>query len=110
MGSDCCLTQGTADLCASTCPGTSVDIACNGANNCPQNLDAGPLVCCADGTLDTTTCSYPMFTTLQRTRCLPSCTAIETTICGSNTECAPPLKCVGTTIKTAQGYTVAICQ
>lgn len=106
-GAYCCLTQGAANTCASSCPGTSAQVECNGAGDCPQ--DAGALVCCADGTIDDTSCSYPIFKTLLHATCAASCTGAQVTFCGSSGECQSPTKCVGAATP-FPGYTVSYCR
>src|SRR5579863_5982184 len=105
FGDHCCYTPGVANLCASGCPASSIDMACWGQAECPD--DAGTLICCGVGTLDTTTCSYPQVT-LRSSRCASSCTTGEFQLCETNLECSVG-GCVGARTN-AFGVTGAVCR
>jgi hypothetical protein len=104
LGDHCCYTPGVANLCASGCPASSIDVACWGQAECS---DAGTLICCGVGTLDTTTCSYPQVT-LRSSRCESSCATGEFQLCETNLECSVG-GCVGARTNTV-GATGAVCR
>ena len=106
FGASCCEQQGFANNCATTCAAGYTQIECVSAAECAQ--DAGAMVCCAHGVVDTTSCSYPMINNFTGTRCRSACAAGEFTACAMNPEC-PGLTCVGATTDFLQG-TLAVCR
>jgi hypothetical protein len=111
-GDHCCIPPGAAHQCAPTCTGGGGDFQCLSAAQCPSTggIDGGQMVCCTEDTvvLDTTTCTYPQFTTLHHGICQASCGAGSRQLCEVAGECGA-LTCVGATTP-YQGYLIAVCQ
>jgi hypothetical protein len=110
-GEHCCVPPTSGRTCAGSCGGGGGDFACNTAQDCAQDggVDGGPLVCCAESgaVLDTTSCSYPIFTVLHHGLCQPSCGS-QLQLCATESECGA-LHCVGATTPYLS-YGTAICQ
>jgi hypothetical protein len=111
-GDHCCIPPGVARSCAPSCTGGGADFQCIASAHCSQDagIDGGPLVCCTDSlvTLDTTTCSYPIFTSVHHGVCQPSCGAGSRQLCATQAECGGAT-CVGAGTP-YQSYGVAVCQ
>ena len=105
FGASCCEEQGFANDCATTCAAGYTQMECQSSAECPQ--DAGAMVCCAHGTVDTTSCAYPMIKNFTGTRCRTACAADEFTACATTSEC-PGLSCVGATTDLLT-LTLAVC-
>lgn len=89
FGEHCCRDlELNSQTCASSCPPSTVDIAClNGAEcNVGGDLDGG-MICCATGTVELGVCSYAVSKDVTSTRCTTSCTDQEFEVCASSGEC-----------------------
>jgi hypothetical protein len=111
LGEHCCVPTGAAHQCAADCTGTGGDFECLSAQDCKgYDGGGGSLVCCTEpgAVLDTTTCSYPIFTTLHHSFCQASCPSGAQQLCETAGECNG-LNCAGATTPYTS-YGVALCQ
>ncbi len=87
FGEHCCRDlAANTQVCAASCPGNVIDIACFNPSECNDGGVTG-LKCCGSGTPRKDLCPYTVLEGWTKSRCAPSCASSEFQQCETNPEC-----------------------